>query len=279
MSHNIGIAIFRLDDGRKPEERLRITAERYWGTGGSSGACGSGGAGAFSGGIGDCPPAPGGVCSRIDSLCPGSEDSVSSLWTVARTAQGKPYFVNQPDLFFSISHSGPFWACAMAGIPVGLDLQKHSIRGQESREEAAARYSRMAARFFHPAEAAYVQDPVSKDCFRRFFRIWTARESYVKYTGQGIDKKFGQLCVIPETGLPSAGPSNTETPSTVRAPQSGLTETGPLNFRAARQPRRGRQQFLTWQAENAFFLETEFPEAFSLCVCTGKQAEAVLFRA
>ena len=43
--------------------------------------------------------------------------------TLARQAQGKPWFPAAPELHFSISHSGGRWVCAFADAPVGLDLQ------------------------------------------------------------------------------------------------------------------------------------------------------------
>lgn len=45
--------------------------------------------------------------------------------TLARQAQGKPWFPAAPELHFSISHSGGRWVCAFADAPVGLDLQAH----------------------------------------------------------------------------------------------------------------------------------------------------------
>ena len=164
--------------------------------------------------------------------------------------------MNQPNLHFSISHSGPYWACAMTGGSVGLDIQEHTTLKNESRAEAADRYSRMASRFFHPSEAAYVRSEAREDCYNRFFQVWTARESYVKYTGLGIDRDFGQLCVIPAAGLGTPGVS---------------AQNDPFSCPPA-EPHR----FLSWQAEGAFFLETEFPENFTLCLCTEKQAEVLL---
>ena len=36
--------------------------------------------------------------------------------------------------------------------------------------------------------------------YQRFFEIWAAKESYVKYTGQGIDGGFGKFSTAPEAG-------------------------------------------------------------------------------
>ena len=99
-------------------------------------------------------------------------DSVQD-WEIAEREGGKPYFPEHPEIHFSISHSGDYWACAIAPKEVGLDLQE---------ENATARAEKLAKRFFHPHEQAYLK---SVD-YRDFTRIWAAKESYLKYTGEGI---------------------------------------------------------------------------------------------
>lgn len=114
--------------------------------------------------------------------------------TVARTEKGKPYFSNCPQIHVSPSHSGDYFICAVADFPVGADVQIHSGLRKETKEEMAVRLNRIAKRFFSPEEAAFLRE----DPCERFFALWTARESYVKYTGQGIDGSFESLCVLPE---------------------------------------------------------------------------------
>ena len=99
----------------------------------------------------------------------------------ALSARGKPYFPDCPALFFSISHSGTLWACAMAAAEVGLDIQ-------EPRKQDAARIAR---RFFHPQEQAYLE----RRGMDAFFRVWAAKESFCKFRGTGIDGSFSQFSV------------------------------------------------------------------------------------
>ena len=120
----------------------------------------------------------------------GNEDE---LWLIARKERGKPYFPNQPGLHFSISHSGELWACALSRCPVGVDIQKHTKKRGESDRQTGARLLRLAERFFHPKEADWVRGDPQK----RFFRLWAAKESYVKYTGEGIGGSFGTFCLVP----------------------------------------------------------------------------------
>ena len=101
---------------------------------------------------------------------------------IQRTEKGKPYFADRPDMHFSISHSKELWACAVADGPVGLDLQFHK----------SGRLDNIPERFFHPGEDAWLA---------KFFDVWASKESYVKWTGEGIDRHFGEFCVVDDKGL------------------------------------------------------------------------------
>lgn len=101
----------------------------------------------------------------------------------ALTPRGKPCFPAFPGLFFSVSHSGDLWACAADGEPVGLDVQ---------RILPVSRAADIARRFFRPEDRAYLETSGDPDAF---FTVWTAKESFLKYTGQGIDGDFAALAV------------------------------------------------------------------------------------
>ncbi len=148
---------------------------------------------------------------------------------IARSERGKPYFPQRQDLFLSVSHSGGYFVCAFSPCEIGIDLQEmRHLRG-ETPESAVPRLNKMAKRFFHPAEAEYV----GADTYQRFFRIWTAKEAYVKMTGQGIDNDFSSLCVLPEGGLPVM----TEDPA-------------------------------SWEALGAHFTQADLLPGYSFCICS-----------
>ena len=167
------------------------------------------------------------------------------IWEINRTDRGKPYFPNQPELYFSISHSGDYWACAMADRPIGLDLQEHVSCRNETAEDAAARYLRMAKRFFHPGEAEYVK----QDSYQRFFQVWAARESYVKYTGQVIDDHFSEFCVLSED-----------------------TDLREMEEKTVN----GGGSVTAWHALDAWFQKMEFRKGYTSCVCTGNAVSMVI---
>lgn len=115
------------------------------------------------------------------------EGSLPSCWYTRKGSHGKPYFPDFPWLHFSVSHSGEYWACAMAPTEVGLDLQIHT----------KGRRERISARFFHPQENEYL-----RSCnYRDFFDVWAAKESYVKYTGSGIGEGFAAFTAATPTAL------------------------------------------------------------------------------
>jgi len=110
--------------------------------------------------------------------------------TIAKDWRGKPYFAGAPHLFFSLSHSGAYAACAFATHPVGLDLQEHRHCSREA----------VARRFFHPREYEWLKE---RD-FAPFFSVWTAKESYLKYTGAGIAGGLAGFSVVDDKGLKAA---------------------------------------------------------------------------
>ena len=88
---------------------------------------------------------------------------------------GKPALLNVPDLHFNLSHSGSHIVCAMGDRPLGIDIE--TIRPLNLT---------IAERFFAPEEAEAIQAaPMDKQQLL-FFAIWTKKEAYVKYLGQGL---------------------------------------------------------------------------------------------
>lgn len=90
---------------------------------------------------------------------------------------GKPYAVSDSlptPLYFSLSHSGMYFALLLHEHPVGIDLQMHT----------ACRTERLAKRWFHPTEYAVLAHDFTDT--NRFFTIWTAKEAYGKYLGCGL---------------------------------------------------------------------------------------------
>ena len=95
---------------------------------------------------------------------------------IAKGEYGKPYFENVPWLHFSVSHSGGLWVCALCRCDVGIDIEQHAARD----------HAALARRFFHPNEIEYTR----RGGTEAFYSVWTAKESYVKLLGTGIEAAF-----------------------------------------------------------------------------------------
>lgn len=94
-------------------------------------------------------------------------------------AAGRPYY---PDsgFDFSLSHSGNYAVCAYTEAGrVGVDIE-YIDAGKAS--------LRFAKRFFSRDEHDYLSkfDPNGKDLAAEFFKIWTAKEAFLKALGYGL---------------------------------------------------------------------------------------------
>ena len=94
---------------------------------------------------------------------------------LARSDKGKPYLPAHPDAHFNLSHTEGLFAAATAKEPVGIDCEAIT---------RPARIKALGARYFSPQEQAYLE----KNDFSPeiFYLIWTKKESYVKYRGDGL---------------------------------------------------------------------------------------------
>ena len=118
------------------------------------------------------------VMHAAREYCAGRGITVPSA--VARNGNGKPFFFRRDDIHLSLSHSAGYIAVVISDSPVGVDIQQHK----------PCRVKAISERFFHPDEIFYLQNHPS-----RFFDVWTAKESYSKYTGEGIIASFGGFSV------------------------------------------------------------------------------------
>lgn len=104
-----------------------------------------------------------------------------------RTADGKPFFRNAPDIHFSISHSSSKVAVALSDREVGCDIERMDDIDMAVGE-----------RFFSREE--YLSAMASEDCLRAFYRCWTLKESYLKAVGKGLALPPESFTVDPVSG-------------------------------------------------------------------------------
>ena len=94
---------------------------------------------------------------------------------IKKTPSGKPYI--DGDIYFNISHSHEYAVCAVADVPVGIDIEL--IRPVSER-----------------VRKRFLNDCPPEDAIRE----WTRRESYGKMTGEGFMYKSGVPHMFKEYG-------------------------------------------------------------------------------
>lgn len=108
---------------------------------------------------------------------------------------GKPYLEQYPEVFFSLSHSGEYVICALSEKEVGADIQMIP----QYRPDRLKREQNILDRFFSETEAKQVADIGTEKGRRNFYRIWAAKEAFMKLTGKGLSRGLDTFFVNPET--------------------------------------------------------------------------------
>lgn len=98
---------------------------------------------------------------------------------------GKPYFENELQLYFSISHSDNKALVALSDTEIGCDIEKIDNVDLS-----------IAKRFFHTDE---YNDIISlhntAEQRKQFFKYWTLKESFIKATGFGLKLPLDRFCI------------------------------------------------------------------------------------
>lgn len=98
---------------------------------------------------------------------------LQTLPPMAEMPQGKRYFKEHPEIQFNLSHSGGFALCGIGDKPLGVDI-----------EMVRPRRPGLERRILAPEEQTQWQ--TSSDPTRLLIAFWTLKESYCKYTGEGL---------------------------------------------------------------------------------------------
>lgn len=121
-------------------------------------------------------------------LAQTSERSPESL-RFQRLPGQKPRLVQAADavpIEFSLSHTHRYAAVAVARqCPIGVDVER--IRPIEQEE--------IGRLVWHPVERAWMQTLAPMERRVAFYRLWTAKEAYIKARGSGLSTPLDRLCV------------------------------------------------------------------------------------
>lgn len=89
--------------------------------------------------------------------------------------KGKPALI-ESSLQFNVSHSHQLGLIAISLLPIGIDIEH--LRPTSVLQ--------LAQRYFHPQEYDFLTSlPIEKQ-LTTFFQFWTAKEAYLKGTGEGL---------------------------------------------------------------------------------------------
>ncbi len=103
--------------------------------------------------------------------------------TFAYTEKGKPYIDTKYNYHFNISHSKNLVLCGASRSPLGVDV-----------EYIKARDIDLFKNIFSKKEWYYIMN--AKDQIKAFYTIWTKKESFLKFRGDGLINNLNEICVI-----------------------------------------------------------------------------------
>lgn len=97
-------------------------------------------------------------------------------YTLKTGNHGKPYVEELPTFHFNLSHSGDYVVVAYGNEEIGVDIQQ--IKDYRPK---------VAKRCCTKEELTYIEE---RDSSTRFTEVWTLKESYAKFTGEGMAEDF-----------------------------------------------------------------------------------------
>ena len=96
---------------------------------------------------------------------------------IRTTEKGRPYAEEEID--FNLSHSGDYVLLAVSGRRVGCDIEQvRPVKG------SLLKYC------CRESEQEWIRTFPEEEQTEAFYRIWTAKESYIKMTGEGLTLGF-----------------------------------------------------------------------------------------
>ena len=106
---------------------------------------------------------------------------------IFKTAKyGKAYISNHEDIYFNMSHSGKIVLCAISDMEVGVDVEYIDDEIDLN----------IAKHYFYNSEYENIMN--AKNRPDEFFKYWVLKESYMKYTGLGMNLKLNSFEIIIE---------------------------------------------------------------------------------
>ncbi len=101
---------------------------------------------------------------------------IMQLPDIGYLEHGKPYFIDHPNLAFNITHTDDYMAIIVSdNSPVGIDIETIKMRKN---------FIGLEEKILHPIERKWLNS--QENYLNAFFILWSAKEAYLKATGQGL---------------------------------------------------------------------------------------------
>ena len=97
---------------------------------------------------------------------------------------GKAYISNNDNIHFNLSHSGKIVLCAISDMEVGVDVEY--VDSEIDLD--------IAKQYFYNSEYETIMN--SNNPSDEFFKYWVLKESYMKYTGFGMNLELDSFEII-----------------------------------------------------------------------------------
>ena len=99
---------------------------------------------------------------------------------------GKAYISNHENTYFNLSHSGKVVLCAISDMEVGVDVEYNDPTIDLN----------IAKHYFYNSEYENIMNAENQS--DEFFKYWVLKESYMKYTGLGMNLELDSFEIIIE---------------------------------------------------------------------------------
>ena len=107
---------------------------------------------------------------------------------------GYEHIVNEPECYFSLSHSGDVCVCAVSNRPIGVDVERKS-RFLQSRNDL------LSKRIMNQEEFDLYNSLVNDDRILFSCKTWTRKEAYSKMCQKGLAMDLKTINTIDDGGF------------------------------------------------------------------------------
>ena len=118
-----------------------------------------------------------------------AEEVLPTRWQFQSSAEGRPSLAppfDRTGLHFNLAHTEGVVAMAVCRHErVGVDVEKLGVASLA-----------IADRYFSAVEAAQLREMPAEAQSRRYMRIWTLKESYLKAVGTGLSGGLGRMSFV-----------------------------------------------------------------------------------